>query len=167
MVQFNFIITIIIILFVFFWAKLIVYMLDVGDVTVGHVQTELGDNGTKPEGGWARSTERSNLRKLNKSWPWRGFIIQHSGLLSCPVTEPGGAPLGVNSQAANQIIPFILYVNSICEVLLFPGSDIPPVACKWVPIKNIWFILGISCTKTASLCINPVVTNVQKWCGCD
>lgn len=36
-------------------------------VAIKHLQTEPGDNGARPEGGRASSTERSNLRKLNKS----------------------------------------------------------------------------------------------------
>lgn len=74
----------------------IALMEEVSEVT--YLQTRPGDNGTRPEGGRACSTVRSNLRKLNKSWPCRRFIMQHLGLLSCAVTEPGGAPLGMNSQ---------------------------------------------------------------------
>lgn len=39
----------------------------VADVTEEDRHTEPGDNGTKPEGGWAHSAERGNLKKLNKS----------------------------------------------------------------------------------------------------
>lgn len=85
-------------LFSFELSGSIFYMEDAGGVTKEHLRTELGDNGIKPEGEWACSTERSNLRKLNKSWPWRGFIIQRSDLPLCVVTEPGCAPLCVNSQ---------------------------------------------------------------------
>lgn len=106
-------------------------MEEVSDVTVEHLQTEPDDNGARPEGGRACSTVRSNLRKLNKSWPCRGFIIQHSGLLSCAVTEPGGAPLGMNSQSIASDLKhgallswqiklcllFILHVDSVvCEL---------------------------------------------------
>lgn len=97
----------------------IFYKEDAGDES--EERTEEGDNGIRPEGGWACSLNRSILSTFNKSWPLRGFIRQYSGLLSSTVSEPGIAPLGLNSQGISrsetqdtaQLVIYLSYYNSM------------------------------------------------------